>query len=206
MGVYQVSCGPIPMKLGGNRPGPIPNLPVRSKKQYLSRKTTITTFKLFIFFADMFFLFLSLKLVDLARFQGTNRYIWTWRSCFCYPFLRKMLILDEEIRISNSEKIRYYIYFSPPVGVGLLHFKKKSTPSHLTPSFPRCLLSSSLSVNMSIQMPIKMSIEMSIKMSIEMSIKMTMEMSAENPILGTQRYLWRKWTKMTNKCEPRTQF
>ena len=40
-GVYQVSCGPIPMKIGGNRPEAFPNLPIQSKKQYLSRKTTI---------------------------------------------------------------------------------------------------------------------------------------------------------------------
>ena len=33
LGIYQLSCGPIPMKIGGNRPEPIPNLPKRSKKQ-----------------------------------------------------------------------------------------------------------------------------------------------------------------------------
>ena len=50
-----------------------------------------------------------------------------------------------------------------------------------------------MSIEMSIEMPIEMSIEMLMKMSIKMSI----EMSAENPILGTQRYFWRKWRKMT---------
>ena len=68
------------------------------------------------------------------------------------------------------------LYFSPPSGVGLLDFKKKSTP----PPSPPSSLPVKMSINMSIEMPIEMSIEMSIKMSIELS--------AENPILGTQRY------------------
>ena len=51
----------------------------------------------------MFFLVLSLKLEDLSRFRGTNRYIWTWRSCFCYPFLRKTLILE----VNSRKKLPY---------------------------------------------------------------------------------------------------
>ena len=46
LGVYQLSCGPIPMKNGGNFPEGLPELPIRSKNQYLSRKTTIIRFKL----------------------------------------------------------------------------------------------------------------------------------------------------------------
>ena len=51
LGVYQVSCGQKLMKIGGNRPGALPELPIQSKNQYLSRKTTIITFKVLIFFA-----------------------------------------------------------------------------------------------------------------------------------------------------------
>ena len=41
LGVYQLSCGPIPMKIGGNFPGGLPELPIRSKNKEFSRKTTI---------------------------------------------------------------------------------------------------------------------------------------------------------------------
>ena len=40
----------------------------------------------------------SAPLLYLLGFQGRSRYIWTWRSCFCYPFQRKTAILDENIR------------------------------------------------------------------------------------------------------------
>ena len=36
LGVYQVSCGPIPMIIGGNRPGAFPELPIQPRNQDFS--------------------------------------------------------------------------------------------------------------------------------------------------------------------------
>ena len=54
LGVYQVSGGPIPMKIGGNRPGAFPELPIQPRNQDFSRKTTIATLHIFNVFADFF--------------------------------------------------------------------------------------------------------------------------------------------------------
>ena len=64
----------------------------------------------------------------------------------------------------------FYIVFSPPVGVGLLDFKKRSTPS-----------SSLLLVNQNVNTNANKNVNRNVK-------QMSIEMSAENPILGTQRY------------------
>ena len=41
---------------------------------------------------DVCFLALSLILVDLSRFEGRNRYIWTWGN---YQILKKTLMSEE---------------------------------------------------------------------------------------------------------------
>ena len=51
-------------------------------------------------------LVLSLPIKGFWWFQGMKRYIWTWRSCFCYPFPRKTLILDENMRKTYPIKFR----------------------------------------------------------------------------------------------------
>ena len=59
LGLYQLSCGPIPMKIGGNFPGGLPELPIRSKNKEFSRKTTIIRFNMFkqiYFFSPIIFL------------------------------------------------------------------------------------------------------------------------------------------------------
>ena len=69
-GVYQLSCGPIPMKIGGNFPGGLPELPIRSKNQYLSRKTTIITFKVFNAFRRNCFSSFILKVGRFGKVPG----------------------------------------------------------------------------------------------------------------------------------------
>ena len=78
---------------------------------------------------------------------------------------------------SNTLERQYNktIGFSPPVGVGLLDFKKKSTPSSsLLLVNQHANTDANKDVNRNVK---KMSIKVSIRMSIEMSIKMSIEMS-----------------------------
>ena len=48
----------------------------------------------------------SAPLLDLQGFQGRNRYIWTWRNCFCYPFQRKTLMLDVKLRNTYTTNVK----------------------------------------------------------------------------------------------------
>ena len=74
MGVYQLSCGPIPMKIGGNFSGGLPDLPIRSKNKEFSRKTTIIRFKHFkttvFFFAEHVFPPLILNVDQFVKVPG----------------------------------------------------------------------------------------------------------------------------------------
>ena len=54
LGVYQVSCGPIPMKIGGNRPGAFPELPIQSKPG-LQQENPIFNPQTFQHFSSIFF-------------------------------------------------------------------------------------------------------------------------------------------------------
>ena len=79
LGVYQLSCGPIPMIIGGNLPGGLPELPIRSKNKEFSRKTLFKAINIFenyrtfspiIFLTDHFFILLTtVPLLVFFRFS-----------------------------------------------------------------------------------------------------------------------------------------
>ena len=74
MGVYQVSCGPIPMNIGGNRPGAFPELPIQPRNLDLSRKTQFKALDFFFrrtkHIRDFFILLTTVLIISFVAIFG----------------------------------------------------------------------------------------------------------------------------------------
>ena len=68
-GVYQASCGRIPMKIGGNQAGAFPDLPIQPRNLDVNRKILLIALELFMLFSpktvlsDKLFMILTTVLV-----------------------------------------------------------------------------------------------------------------------------------------------
>ena len=56
LGVYQASCGPISMKIGGNQAGAFPYLPIQPRNFDFGRKTYFQALEIFKKIHRLFFI------------------------------------------------------------------------------------------------------------------------------------------------------
>ena len=101
-GVYQLSCGPIPMIIRGNRPGGLPELPIQSKNKEFSGKTTITRFKTLFFFRQKG----PLSVIDsMILIQQFRELFWV----FCAKSTQKIALTKVLIVPKTTKTYKFYL-------------------------------------------------------------------------------------------------
>ena len=101
MGVYQVSCGPIPMNIGGNRSGAFADLPIHSKSKDFRRKTNFTAINSFKHVCPCFIL----KVGRFVKVPGYEPIHLDMEKLFLLSVSKENL----DVRGRNEKNIHYII-------------------------------------------------------------------------------------------------